>query len=32
MRVYQVSHCYDAPQLENESLQSGDRVLRISVC
>lgn len=30
MRVYQVSRCYDAPQLENESLQSGIRVLRIS--
>lgn len=32
MRVYQVSRRYDAAQLENESLQSGDRVLRISVC
>lgn len=32
MRVYQVSRCYDVPQLENESLQSGIRVLRISVC
>lgn len=32
MRVYQVSRCYDALQLENESLQLGIRVLRISVC